>query len=310
MSEIQNQSAALMPYGQNIQAYGGVTVFETSDGGVGLAANLDPGDVKKAQRARIGESDEKFFDRALAAASIANIGLGAYEATSKLVLMAPNVTLGVLGLTASYLVFPRIRKRNRRAAEIVAERATYIPSKDIRVDLEDLPQTLPLSTGSAETCEAVRVLQALQTSHLDSESRSKYDAQRPNHINPAMVARAALIGVDEQSRPKMIEPLFDNVTELGSLTQSLDRYAGLSATKAGREGLQQQTTALLGVLGEVATTFIDLKANQAVPQVEGLIDIADDELIREGLVEVKATLSSPQLTYNRYDLAVRNWSTE
>jgi hypothetical protein len=314
----------IVPHGNNAElviknnttyaSYDGVVFFQEADGAVGIGTNLDEKTLKVARRGETTE-DELKSDRRLwwgiagvNAAIVGGLtarGFAVGEAGAAIDYTIGSFNIAVAGLGSR--ITPRRAKKRHAAIVAMADRLTQIPSSDIYVDIQGLSDRTAVDSRVMDTPDLITILQKMQTSHLSQEAASEFEAKHKATINPAMVVKGGLLGLDSANRSSYLHRVFDNTQELSRLTHTLKNHAALSETKSGQEGLRLHTGALLGRLGEVASTFIDLKAAETVPSVQNLMDVADDTHFLAGLQEAHTLLTQPDLSLERYDLATRYW---
>lgn len=293
--------------------YDGITLFQSVNGEVGLGAGLDEKTLALARRGEPDPDEVRFMRKlcngfaggsATFFATLAGIAPFVNESPVSSIVMG-TVLSGALH-AESYL-WPSMAKKRRKAIVAMSEGLTQIPARPIPLILEDLPEHVDLSRNSLPTQDLVSVLQGMQVQHLSSEAAAQYQADNPRAINPAMIVKSSVLSLTEDKRGAHLQRVFDRSMDIADLATSLYRHAPLAVTTAGKEGLRRQTTELLGHLGEVACSFVDLKAAEIIPKVENLIDIADEQDIHSGLSEARHILDTSGLSVQRYQLATRSW---
>ena len=299
--------------------YDGITMHHTSNGDVGIGVGVDLGTVARAGEKEASDGEIKVMRRISYGSAILDLTLPvaaiAMETTGGMSGAAAAAFSGMgVGLSAISVGASRIptffQKRRRKAVAELSEKMTYIPSRNLSVEIDGMPEEIPTPYSPIPTTELVTILRKLQTSHLSPENASNYLSEYPGTVNPAMVVKAALLSLEQVNREPFLHPVFDSAVELNRLTKSLNSHAALRVTDAGREGLRRQTTTLLDRLGVIATTFVDLKSSETLPGVEALISIADDDSLRAGLEEARVEMQQPGLRMKRYELVTQNWQAE
>jgi hypothetical protein len=309
----QNNTELVVKNGNLYGNYDGVVFYQGSDASIGIGTGIDAKTLASAERGEISQEAVRFDRRLFNGLAAANLlfqgGLAAvapFVGESPVSNLISCVTMTAAAHGMSYIE-PRRAKKRHQAIMAMSEQLIHIPSNDLSVDLEGLPEHTSLVGGPVPTSELVDILQKMQTSHLPQEAASIFEADHQDTINPAMVIKGGLLGLAPEHRGAFIHTVFDRAQATHDLTTSLHRHAPLAVTEQGREALRAQTTSILGHLGEIATSFVDLKAAETAPRVENLIDVADNPQIRAGLEDAKQLLGDTILSLPRYELATRNW---
>lgn len=293
--------------------YDGITLFQATDGNVGLGTSLDEKTLALARRGEVDPESVRFERKLFNGLAVGSATFfGALSAIAPFVNESPVSTIIVgtvlTGISHAESYLPGFVARKRHKAIVaMSEGLTQIPSRPISMQCDGLPERLELSSGPFQTNDLVEILQGMHVLHLSSEAASQYRADNPSAVTPAMVVKGGLFNLSESKRGPYLQEAFDRATSISDLSTSLYRHAPLAVTKEGREGLRRQSVELLGHLGELACTFVDLKAAEVIPKVQNLIDVADDQDISGGLNEAHHVLNSPGLSMQRYQLVTRSW---